>query len=352
MKDSVNISQLTKKYCLDTLSDEEGLTLERILEGNPELRKQFTEDVQSFQVLEAKATIDGKQLIQNLQGEYKIKQQRMLFGVIVALLILAGSSWLVVQPEETKETLIVKTEETKREVIPSTPVKEVSEIPASKELLEKIIVMPPKELEHNEAIVVTTVVEDSIQLISLPKAMEVVDTEIEYFDKTVIVINPCDDFETQFSFEVTPSVFEQENGALILLSGENELSLFFDGEDYGDTKEIEELVAGTHKVVVANEKGCEAKQSIVIPVTYCAKGYKKRFNIGVNKEWEIPLFEKAEARVIDKTGNTIRVINADENNTWDGYSSDSEMVDQGYYKIFVTFENKEVCIYNLTVFPE
>lgn len=363
MNDSVNISQLTKKYNLGTLTlDEQGM-LNSILESSEEACKLFTEEVQIYQSLEAFRFSQEKDSLKQLQ--HKINKQKKIngsFAVLGLISIVAGFflySTLSKQESPHETIAMEKPTTTSSIVLEEKPLVDTHNI-VEKHIYENVktnhrtVIEPswskaviPTFKDSTDSIFITpnaTITTEKVQ--EPPKDLDKKDENIEVDSS----IDPCSNFGDNIKIRTEPSIYEQESGAIFIDNLDDNVTIKVNNEDLGQVENIENMAPGTHYLTISNSNDCSIVKPIRISETKCITEYDDRFNISISSEWEIPAAsEEHELSIISKYGE--EVYSSFENEGyWNGLNKNSEIVAEGYYKVFIKYADNETCIYDLTVF--
>lgn len=373
-----HIDPRVSDYVKGKLSAEECASFEAELALSETLQEQVAHEKMAFEFFVDLDVIDLKRVMEaDLASPNKATRSNkywrliMLFGAGMMCLI-AWRYWPLNKPLEVEEEVVsvTLTEEIAEEKI-NDKEPELKEAVVQEKIKEAINRTEPLsgsfEVEELEA-----EVEDEIDLemaeghlkevvVSNNVEPEVIALEEERLTEATNKFDPCLNISFTGNVETKPSVVGMETGEVLIESarikggvGPYLFSLRrFNSED--EIHRFDDLASGTYILSVIDGNNCEGElqEEVMIKETYCSNNYQPTFNASYQSEWKVPIAEGQSAHVtlVNRVGQILidQNMNSNARGIWNGILDNGLPAAPGAYKWFLSYDNGEKCIVNLTV---
>lgn len=160
----------------------------------------------------------------------------------------------------------------------------------------------------------------------------------------------------EMEFVMTATCQEEALGVIDLrnvigVNGTYELALNT-ANDFESIDEYTGLEAGTYRVFLRDEKGCQAMRVVTIEERFCMQ---KHFEIvlSYNEFWEIPLNENGKVKVFNRKGELVANFAIEENgeNSWEGIGLDGRYLSSGLFSYVIETESGKSYLGSVSIFP-
>lgn len=368
MKNNVDITHLFTEYTQNKLSPEEEVLFRERLNHDVEFKSAFEEFQLANSLMIHNELFEVNAILNELKStstktpKSSLKNKMIIGGGVVLLSALFTVGLIVNQGEEKKlddKTVLIQVESNtgedrisskekevtseKKEVISDEKEKSPILIVENEVMTEKVSeeIINDIEAENQQESDISPKTEDSTSVDIVVKNEPHTEQLIEE-GKTPSIVDYCR-VAMKMDLSVQSTCVGTEEGRIEIQSvqganGDYQVSLY-NKLEFGEIEEYENLAQGEYTVFVKDEKGCELKESVIVPSHYCMK---KHFEIvlSYNQYWEIPLDERATVRVFDRKGELIANFRIDqgEENIWTGLDLHGNLLPAGLYSFIIETE--------------
>lgn len=384
-RDLENISHLIEAYFSHSMSADEQVEFERLLDANPQAAALFEEEKAVRAILMEDEMIDVRAQMEKDLGKMakaqKVKKSLAWAGgislAVVASVLLFYNNDVVTENSlgEKKTDKIEQTDDlpvvTEKE--PNTT-QDFQKNKADEINAVEAVETKQPESEDGENITAETASDVDSLYKEQPKQEEKAEKEIESLKKETKIKNKknaeqtkpveekpeiidCSQFQPAVTVEANPTRYNGSTGEIVVNGTEDGWSFSIDQEnDYQFSPRFTDLEKGTYVVTIKDENNCVFETKPVdVDMSLCkdASEYNRIFNLQNQDTWEIPIVEDFEYEV--KIYNKMQQICFDSEISgtgipeWDGKDLNGNLVKLGLYKAVITYENKQTCVATVTL---
>lgn len=368
--DSKNIYEVIKALFQSKLTPPQEQKLNELLQDDADaLRLIQNEQVLHNFVLETEMAEVKNDLEQFMHNQEKPNYTKIIVASIAGIIFLGTIIYFFFAPNTvknetqkpvfTEEKIVpVTNKDNKKEINDLKPTKQESALEQKQDIIEStskhIVEINENPKAQDELSLPLT---DSSEHAEISKRVSIQEYLPEFTKDEKTHIEEKKDICADFNPDVNVEIQEMEltdKYATVAVNGSDNLEYKILPERSYSTDSYYELEPGQYAVFARDESGCETKvKEFSIQKTYCAKEYTKVFSPHRGDAWNVPVAidEEYSVKIINKDYKEVFMYNSssEDEPIWNGTDTEGNNVPLGLYKVFISYENGEKCVLNITI---